>query len=140
MKKFLKLFSIAVIAVIIIGVIISFSSNQNSQNSQNSTVQPVSTSTSISIGDNVILDEGVSTAKVVIVATTQANLDEIIKLSNAGDDLGIAKMIVDGYAFMVDRGTQARIIDTAMYVRKVRIMSGDYYGESGWVPFEFCKK
>jgi hypothetical protein len=137
MKKFLKLFSIAVIAVIIIGVIISFSSNQNSQNS---TVQPVSTSTSISIGDNVILDEGVSTAKVVIVATTQANLDEIIKLSNAGDDLGIAKMIVDGYAFMVDRGTQARIIDTAMYVRKVRIMSGDYYGESGWVPFEFCKK
>ena len=127
-----------VILVVIAIMLIVAVSGCSSSSTSNTTVQPASTS--INISDNVILDEGVSTAKIVIVATTQANLDEIIKLSIAKDDLGIAKMIVDGQAFMVDRGTQARVIDEAYGVRQVRIMSGDYYGESGWVPMEFCKK
>jgi hypothetical protein len=101
---------------------------------------PVPASTSVTVGENVTLDDGNQASKIVVVAVTKTDLDELTKLSVAGDNLGFAKVIADGHAFMVDKGTKAKVIDQGMYVRQVRIMSGDYYGESGWVPMEFCKK
>ena len=91
----------------------------------------------VTVGDNVTIDCG---SELVIVAVTKADLDEITRLSIAGDNLGIATMIADGNAFMVNKGTKARVIERGLYTRRVRIMDGDYYGESGWVPMEFCHK
>lgn len=92
------------------------------------------------VGDNVTLDSGNQSSKIVVVAVTKTDLDELTRLSVAGDNVGFAKVIADGRAFMVDKGTKAKVIDQGMYVRQVRIMAGDYYGESGWVPMEFCHK
>jgi type IV secretory pathway TrbF-like protein len=127
-----KAFAILLIIILFVGLTGCTSTTHNQ-----STTTPVSTS--VNIGDNVILDND-NQDKIIVVAVTKADLDELVKLSVAGDKVGFAKMILDGYAFMVDKGTKALIIDEAYGEREVRIMSGDYYSESGWVIMEDCKK
>lgn len=96
--------------------------------------------TPVNIGDNVILDEGSDFNNSVLLSTTTANCDEVSKLIVVGDKVGITEMIMNGQCFFVDKGTQALIIDGGFTLFQVRIMSGDYYGSSGWLPHEFCKK
>jgi hypothetical protein len=106
--------------------------------SNTTNVKPVSTS--ISIGDDAILDEGSDFNNSVLVSTTPNNLDEVSKLIAVNDRVGMAEMVLNGQIFFVDKGTQVLVIDGGFTSLKVRIMSGDHYGESGWVPMEFCKK
>ncbi len=92
---------------------------------------------SVSVGETGYLE---SSASNVLVATTKDNLDEIVKLSVANDTEGLAQMTLDGDAYIVDQGTQVRVIDTTIGTREVRILEGKQYGKSGWVPVEFVKK
>jgi len=97
-------------------------------------------STSLKAGDNVTLDQG-GGATMVAVAATTANLDEWTKSTIANDTLGRKQMLSDGRVFAVDKGTSALIIDIgSIGTVQVRIYSGDYYGESGWIPVEYGKK
>jgi len=136
-KKMVGVFMIIIGAIIVIGFIANLSKPSSSAPNQNSTTQPVSTS--VNIGDNAVLDEGADQNS-VLVATTQANLDEIVKLAVVKDTVGMTEMVLNGQAFFVDRNTKVLVIDGGFTSLRVRIMSGDYYGASGWVPMEFCKK
>ena len=134
MKTFAKWFGgIALIFLIIIFVIVSTHSGQNSN--QNYTTQTASDS--INIGDDVILGNN---ADNVLLGVTKDDFEELVKLAVAKDNVGVTKMVLDGRAFMVDKGTQARVIDAGFTAYEVRIMSGSHYGDSGWVPAEFCHK
>jgi CO dehydrogenase/acetyl-CoA synthase gamma subunit (corrinoid Fe-S protein) len=111
MKKFIKT---AFIIITVLGVASVIYIVVNSSSNQSSTTQTVSTS--VNVGDIVKLVAG--DADSVIVAATKSDLDEVIKLANAKDNLGIAEVVLNGKTFLVDRGIQARVIDTAMYVRQ----------------------
>lgn len=73
----------------------------------------------------------------LLVSPNKSDAEEVIKLSVAKDNLGVAKMVVDGRTMLVDSETQIRVIDTDWLYTNVRIMEGKYYGESGWLPNEF---
>jgi len=125
-------------AIIVIGFIANLSKPSSSTPNQNSTTQPVSTS--VNIGDNVIID------KDTLIASTKFDLDEYAKLAVAGDTVGIVEMISNGQAFIVGEKTEALVIETDFdwninkTIVRVRIMSGDQFGRSGWTLEDFCKK
>jgi uncharacterized protein (UPF0333 family) len=138
-----------VILVVIAIMLIVAVSGCSSSSTLNTTTQPISTS--INIGDNVILDEGKDAEGEVgnvFVAVTEYDFIEFVKEAYAKDTVGIAKMVLNGQMLSVKGGTKALVIDTNtvgtvngdLEVYKVRIMSGDYFGESGWVLTTFCKK
>jgi len=148
-KKMVGVFMIIIGAIIVIGFIANLSKPSSSTPNQNSTTQPVSTS--INIGDNVILDGGKDAegkAGDVFVAATEYDFVELVKEAYAKDTVGTAKMVLDGQILSVKGGTKALVIDTNtvgtvngdLEVYEVRIMSGDYFGESGWILTTFCKK
>ena len=118
---------------IILVIIISIAFNQSGSN-QNTTTNIAT----ISIGDTVYLFTSVD--QDVLIAVTRDDLTEIIKLAHAGDTLGMTQMVLQGRAYFVKPNTKALVIDSEVAVRKVRIYEGDMIGETGWVPFEFCKK
>ncbi len=97
------------------------------------TVRP----STLSVGEEGRLDIGGSK---ILVATTKANFDESIKLSVAKDNMGLANLALSGGAFLVDSGTKVHVIDMMTGARQVRIMDGQFIGQSGWVPMEFVKK
>jgi hypothetical protein len=116
-------------------------SPSSSTPAQNSTNQPAPTH--IMLGDNVILDEGTGTT--VLLAVTKADFDEAGKSSVAGDTTGLIDMVLNGQAFIVNRGAKALVIDSTWLAFRVRITStsSDYtnfIGQSGWVDREVCKK
>lgn len=88
----------------------------------------------LSTGDIVTLSSG---AKKVILATDTDSLSRLTQLSNAGDTEGALGLVLAGRAFLVDSDVQARIIDTGIFSSEVRILEGDQYGKSGWLPVEF---
>ena len=64
--------------------------------------------------------------------------DKTLTTDFANDTLGMAKMVMDGQAFIADPGTQVRVIDISFPdAYEVRILSGQNYSQSGWLPGEF---
>jgi hypothetical protein len=94
------------------------------------TTQPASTG--IEVGD-IITVTG-------FVSPTKADFDECTKLSIAKDYLGLGEMEANGQLYLVDAETKALVIDESFAAYQVRIESGDYFGKSGWVIRESCKK
>lgn len=76
----------------------------------------------------------------VLVATSKANFEKLIKLSVANDNLGLAKMTVDGEAYFVDSNTKVLVISSSVGSREIRILEGSQFSNSGWVPAEFIFK
>lgn len=93
---------------------------------------------SLAVGDTGYLYEKGSLTQAIEVATTKDNFDQLISLAVAGDTLGMAKMVMDEQAFLVDPGTQVKVIGISFPdVYEVRVLSGQYYSQSGWLPGEF---
>lgn len=72
----------------------------------------------------------------VILSVTKEGYDDINKFSLAKDYEGMKQMIADDKAFMVDSGTQAKMLAyDKMWgeLYEVKIMSGSYAGKSGFV-------
>jgi ribosomal protein L40E len=92
---------------------------------------------SASVGDEVVLS--VSSGK-AIVADSPENFERVVHLSVVGDNLGIAELALQGHAFLVDSGTRVKIIDSGIVKSEVRIMEGQFFGRSGWVPREFLNR
>lgn len=96
--------------------------------------------TPVHIGDDVILGEN------ALVASTKSDLEECARLAVAGDTVGITEMILNGQAFIIGEETKALVIDVdfdwniGASIARVRIMSGDQFGRSGWTLEKFCKK
>lgn len=72
----------------------------------------------------------------VVVTANEAAYQQFVKMSVASDFVGMAQMEVAGLLFRVPSGTKARVIDSGIGRRQVRIMEGQKIGASGWVPAE----
>lgn len=99
---------------------------------------PTPQRTIFSDGDNAILRTSAGGA--VFLATTKGNYDELVKLVNAGDQLGIIQLMANGRLYEVQPFTKVLVIDhTGLFDsgKRVRILSGDYIGRDGWIAEEF---
>jgi hypothetical protein len=95
-----------------------------------------------SVGDDVVLnyndDIGNCDGQLLIGLTEEA-LDESIKAAVADDSFGQFELVASGQAFMLPNCTIAKVIDRSFGKSEVRIMEGDYLGQSGWIPYEFAR-
>lgn len=55
----------------------------------------------------------------------------------AKDSIGILNLVNAKLAFIVQSGTKARIIDKGFLTSEVRILEGNHFGRSGFLPSEF---
>jgi hypothetical protein len=133
------IFGFVVLVAVIGSVAGSNSSSSSSPGSSSQTAPaPTPTEASLAVGDTGYLYEGGSLTQKIEVSTTKDNMGQLIQLAIADDTLGMAKMVLDGQAFIADPGTQVRVIDISFPdAYEVRIMSGQNYSQSGWLPGEF---
>jgi len=90
-------------------------------------------------GDEAHLSPGSPT----IVPLDEEAEDEVVKLAAAKDDLGLRQMVISGRAILVPDGTKVKVIEVKGildWTCRIRILEGDYIGQSGWVPVEFLKR
>jgi len=120
--------------LLIIGVVfiicISNISNKSSSPGISKTISPT------------VSEEGrlfTANSKDTAVAVSEQALDELLDAFLAGDKIGYTQMMIAGRWFPVENNTKVLIIDRTFLRRKVRILEGEYYGRSGWVPMEFVK-
>lgn len=89
------------------------------------------------IGDKGLL---MSNNEEMAIAITKEYFNELIKYSVAKDTMGIAEMALEGKIFFVKNNTKALVIDRDFAARQVRILEGEMFGKTGWVPYEFIQK
>ena len=127
-----------IIGIFILGLIISMFSSNGEDNSSTSEISKKQETGKLSVGDEGRLYiEGLD---FVGVATTKEAMDELTKSAVAKDSIGYAKVYSEGRAFQVESNTKILIIGMKVGSRQVRILEGDYYGQSGWVPYEWVVK
>lgn len=73
------------------------------------------------------------------VCATKADLERVKELSVANDAEGLQQMVLQGRVLVAAPGTRIRVLDTSLFAREVRILSGPQSGGSGWVDSEFVK-
>ena len=88
-------------------------------------------------GEKAVLS--VSNSKDVLVAVNLQDYEESRKLIMAGDEQGLAQMIMALRLFSVDNNTPVLVIDRETSKRRIRIQEGPQKGLSGWVPDEYVK-
>jgi len=75
----------------------------------------------------------------VILGVSREAQEKVDKALYAKDTIGIAQLLANGEAFAVDICTKAKIIDSAVGLREVRILEGENMGKSGWIPYEWVR-
>ena len=123
-------------SIIGLGVIVMILSNSGGSSSSSSST-PTPPVSQVLIGDTAYLK---SSADPILVPITKDYFDRTMQLSVAGDTTGIAQMVLDGQVLPVKNGTTVKVIGEGFSSSEVRIMSGDYIGQSGFVPNEFVSK
>jgi len=58
----------------------------------------------------------------------------------AKDDIGMLELVTSGKALLVENCTKIKVIDSAVGIRRVRILEGKLFGESGWLDYEWAIK
>ena len=129
-----------VIGFIFLIIIIAISGGDNKSTSTPS--QP--TSKTPSIGEEGIINfrddkSDCSGEDKVLLGTTKEAQDKVGKTLLAKDEMGIAELLITGEAFGVAICTKAKVIDSAVGIRQVRILEGENLGKSGWLPYEWIK-
>ncbi|MFC1656081.1 hypothetical protein ACFL3C_04370 [Patescibacteria group bacterium] len=125
----------AIVIVIIVGYFVGQAGNKTSTNSNSYTSK---SSTTVSIGDEAKLVSSGSGA--ILVAIDQEAFDDLLDISVANDEMGLAELMLADRVFSVPTGIKVKVIDTDWFSKEVRILEGAYVGESGWVPMEFVQK
>lgn len=123
--------TLIIVLLCIVGAVVAFGSNNSTQTSGNSSAD------SIGIGDEGRLYSG---ADNIFVAIDQDSFDKLTAAAVAEDSYGITELMLQGKIFLVGSNTRVKVIDTSFAKTKVRVLSGDWTGSSGWVPYEWVKK
>jgi hypothetical protein len=104
---------------------------------------PTATEQTLSIGEEGIInyntDRNDCSGQAILGISKEAQ-DKITKASVAKDNVGLAQLVLTGEAFMVNNCTKVKVIDSAMFLRQVRILEGEQFGEAGWLPYEWVIK
>lgn len=82
---------------------------------------------------------GAEGGKAIPLGDTSKDYDELSKAIEARDDIGFRDLIVAGKAFLVDAGTEVKMLDYDWGKVRVRILEGDHKDEAGWTADEFLK-
>lgn len=127
---------VAVIFIIIIVLIAIASTGSNST--------PSTTKQKLGIGEEGIINfredkNDCSGEDKVLLGITKEAQDKVSKALLAKDYIGMGDLLLSGEAFAVNICTKAKVIDTALYIRQVRILEGKNFGRSGWLPYEWIK-
>jgi len=79
--------------------------------------------------------------RLVPVARTNEDLDQLVKADMANDSIGKGQMVLEGRAWGVQSGTKCLILDFRVWSghRNVRLLDGDYAGRSCWTQREFIQ-
>ena len=142
-KKEKTITGIAIVIFVI--VLISIGGGDNKTPSHSPTSQPsANENNKLGIGEEGIINfredkNDCGGEDKIVLGTTKEAQDKVNKALLAKDYIGIAKLILVGEAFSVDICTRGKVIDRAFGLREVRIMEGENFGESGWLPYEWIK-
>lgn len=125
-----RLWSGAILCVIIF---LAFGSSDTRSSGSSSS----STPSKYDLGYEGVIDIG---GGLILIARTEEAFGELTNLMLAKDKEGILKMMLEGKVFSVENGTKARVIGLNWTGGiRVRILSGEHYGDDGWIPVEFLK-
>jgi hypothetical protein len=75
----------------------------------------------------------------VYLAVDKDAFDLWVKASVSKDYIGMQELESLGKVFPVPNGTKVLVIDSAFTARQVRVLEGNAYGRSGWLPYEWVK-
>ncbi len=87
-----------------------------------------------SIGNEVVLDAGA--ADEVMLGVTESDYGKIIEAFVGKDQDQLRRMESSGRLNRVSNGTKALLMDTTLGNAKVKILSGEKPGRSGWLSIE----
>jgi hypothetical protein len=79
----------------------------------------------------------------LLVPLDKEAYEEVEKLAQANDDLGVRGMVASGRAILVPGGTQIKVIEVNGILDlmcRVRILEGSYTGQDGWIPIKFLQQ
>ncbi|MFO7172058.1 MAG: hypothetical protein DIU70_003685 [Bacillota bacterium] len=80
-----------------------------------------------------------STGQVPVAVDEQA-YEALLSASVANDLDGINELIIAGKVFIVESGTQVRVLDLGFTRSKVRITDGPHAGRVGWVATDWITR
>jgi len=75
----------------------------------------------------------------ILLAVDVPSYEGLVKACVAGDDIGLAAMILTGGVFECPQGTRVLVIDRGTYRRQVRLLDGPQAGAAGWVSGEWVR-
>lgn len=75
----------------------------------------------------------------IYLAIDKDAFDKWVNAVNANDKMGVSDLLYSGELFSVPSGTKVLILDISWGAHKVRILEGDKYGKTGWLPSEYLK-
>lgn len=145
MKLYVQRWWSVVITAFIVFLAFGSSDGGSSSSSSASSYDSSSSSSSSSSGSSGSHDlgyEGVIDVGggIIPIARTEEAFGELTNIMLAKDKEGIAKMMLEGKVFSVDNGTKARLIGRNWTGGiRIRILSGESYGEDGWMAKEFLR-
>jgi len=95
-------------------------------------------STHLNIGSEyIVVNNGFEVVWLAI--DTEAD-DKWIEASTANDTIGLRSLMLSGQIFSVPAGTKVLVLDNSLWHGyKVRILEGDKFGKTGWLPSESLK-
>jgi len=96
-----------------------------------------SSSQSLEVGDKCIVAS--DDFDNIYLAVDKDAFDKWVSAVNANDEMGVQDLLYSGKLFYVPSGTKVLILDVSWGAHKVRILEGDKYGKTGWLPSEYLK-
>lgn len=134
------------IIIIVLGTVISAFNQQPKSNIPSNTNSSSTANNSLKIGDKgyLRLPNISDPTQVIFLAEDKDSFNQLSKSLIAKDTYGIMELGQKGVVFGVSNGTEIQVIDSDVFIRKVRIIKGvrsvdnDKVGLSGWVPVEWA--
>ena len=129
---------IALIAVVIFIIVLTSIGGGNNKTSS------TTGNRKLSIGEEGIINfredkSDCSGEDTVVLGVTKEAQDKVGKALLAEDYIGIRNLLLSGEAFGVNICTKAKVIDSDLGIRQVRILEGENFGNAGWLPYEWIK-
>lgn len=137
-KQSKKAIGCLVIILLVVGFVILLVALGGSGEKSSS---PTTQSSILGVGEEGVLNNNSDkndVSGVAILAVDEKAFDDFTQASIADDKLGYSQMLGAGRLFVVDNGTAVKVIDIKFLGKtEVRVLEGDYFGESGWIASEF---
>lgn len=134
---------ILLIGVIILMILIASQSNSSPKsittNPPASITPLVSTTSLVKSGDDITLTAG-ATAKKVPIAKDEKTYEDFVHTISIKDEDGYYKMLFSPNMFLVDKDIKAKVLNTGMARYEIRVLEGEFKGESGWIPVDFVQE